>query len=81
MKLYRRMVRPLLGYPGQHMEPKTELIEPDGRWYPEEEIAVLKEKYKSLNRDRDWQNVIFEDKYIEVTVVKKMFGSLNKKEE
>lgn len=62
MKLYRKFIRPMRGYPGQHYELKTEPIEKEEQWYPEEEREHLEEKYGYLNEGH-FSNLIFEEKY------------------
>lgn len=61
MKLYVRMVRPVLSYPSPHYEPKYEELEPDGIWYHEDDIPRLKEKYKHY--ETTFENVVFMEKY------------------
>ena len=62
MKLYRKYIRPMRGYPGQYYEPKTEPIEKEEKWYPEEEREYLENKYSYLNK-RSFSDLIFEEKY------------------
>lgn len=62
MKLYRKLICPVHCYPGQGYEPKTELVEKEEKWYPEEEREHLEEKYGYLNEGH-FSNLIFEEKY------------------
>lgn len=61
MKLYIRMVRPMLSYPGQRYEPKYKNIESELVWYPEEDIPRIREKYKHL--ENTFEQVVFDVKY------------------
>ena len=62
MKLYRKLICPVHCYPGQGYEPKTELVEKEEKWYPEEEREHLEGKYGYLNEGH-FSNLIFEEKY------------------
>ena len=62
MKVYRKLIRPVHCYPGQGYEPKTELVEKEEKWYPEEERKHLEEKYGYLNEGH-FSDLIFEEKY------------------
>ena len=62
MKLYRKLIRPMHCYPGQSYEPKTEPIEQEEKWYPEEERERLEKKYASYN-EGSFSDLIFEEKY------------------
>jgi len=62
MKVYRKLIRPVHCYPGQGYEPKTELVEKEEKWYPEEEREHLEEKYGYLNEGH-FSDLIFEEKY------------------
>lgn len=62
MKLYRKLIRPMHGYPGEHYEPKTKPIEKEEKWYPEEERERLEKKYGYLNKG-PFSNLVFEEKY------------------
>ena len=62
MKVYRKLIRPVHCYPGQGYEPKTELVEKEEKWYPEEEREHLEEKYSYLNEGH-FSDLIFEEKY------------------
>lgn len=62
MKVYRKLIRPVHCYPGQGYEPKTELVEKEEKWYPEEEREHLEEKYGYLNEGY-FSDLIFEEKY------------------
>ena len=62
MRLYRRLIRPAHCYPGQGYEPKTELVEKEEKWYPEEEREHLEGKYGYLNEGH-FSDLIFEEKY------------------
>lgn len=61
MKLYIRMVRPMLSYPGQRYEPKYKNIESELVWYPEEDMPRIREKYKHL--ENTFEHVVFEERY------------------
>ena len=62
MKVYRKLIRPVHCYPGQGYEPKTELVEKEEKWYPEEEREHLEGKYGYLNEGH-FSDLIFEEKY------------------
>ena len=62
MKLYRKLIRPVHCYPGQHYEPLTEPVEKEEKWYPEEEREHLEKKYASYN-EGSFSDLIFEEKY------------------
>lgn len=61
MKLYQKLICPVLYYPGQSYEPKKKYLEDPVVWYPEDMHEELWEKYKHLNTTFD--NVRFEYKY------------------
>lgn len=60
--LYRKYIRPMHCYPGQHYEPLTEPVEKEERWYPEEEREHLENKYGYLNKG-SFSDLVFEEKY------------------
>ena len=62
MKLYRKLIRPMHCYPGQNYEPKTEPVEKEEKWYPEEEREHLEEKYASYN-EGSFSDLVFEEKF------------------
>lgn len=62
MKLYRKLIRPMHSYPGPDYSPRIMPIEPEVKWYPEEEREHLEEKYGYLNEGH-FSNLIFEEKY------------------
>lgn len=62
MKLYRKFIRPVHCYPGQNYEPKTEIVEKEEKWYPEEELENLENKYGYLNKG-SYSDLLFEEKY------------------
>ena len=62
MRLYRKLIRPMHCYPGQSYEPKTEPVEKEAKWYPEEERECLEKKYASYN-EGSFSNLVFEEKY------------------
>ena len=62
IKLYRKYIRPMHCYPGQHYEPLTEPVEKEERWYPEEERDYLENKYGYLN-EGSFSDLVFEEKY------------------
>lgn len=59
--LYRKFIRPMHMYPGFNYNPKTEPIEEEEIWYPEEERGRLEEKYDYLNGP--FSDLIFDEKY------------------
>lgn len=61
MKLYQKLICPILYYPGQSYEPKKKYLEDPVVWYPEDMHEELLEKYKHLNTT--FNNVSFEYKY------------------
>lgn len=61
MKLYQKLICPVLYYPGQSYAPKKKYLEDPVVWYPEDMHEELWEKYKHLNTTFD--NVRFEYKY------------------
>lgn len=63
MKLYRRLIKPVLYYPGQSCEPKKRNLEDPAVWYPEEEQDALLERFKDLNNT--FNTVGFDEQYIE----------------
>lgn len=62
MTLYRKYIRPMHSYPGQYYEPKTEPIEKEEKWYPEEERECLEKKYAFYN-EGSFSDLIFEEKF------------------
>ena len=62
MKLYRKFIRPMHCFPGQHYEPKTEPVEKEEKWYPEEERECLEKKYASYN-EGSFSDLVFDEKY------------------
>lgn len=62
MKLYRKFIRPMHCYPGQSYEPKTEPVEKEEKWYPEEERERLEQVYGYLNEGH-FSDLVFEEKY------------------
>ena len=62
MTLYRKLIRPMHCYPGQHYEPLTEPVEKEVKWYPEEEREYLEKKYASYN-EGSFSDLVFEEKY------------------
>ena len=65
MKLYRRLIKPVLYYPGQSYEPKKKDLEDPAVWYPEEEHDAILERFKNLNNT--FNTVGFDEQYIEYT--------------
>ena len=61
MTLYRKFIRPMHCYPGKNYAPKTEPVEKEEKWYPEEERERLEEKYGYLNGH--FSDLIFDEKY------------------
>ena len=49
-------------YPGQSYEPKTEPVEKEEKWYPEEERERLEQVYGYLNEGH-FSDLVFEEKY------------------
>lgn len=62
MTLYRKYIRPMHCYPGQHYEPLKEPVENEEKWYPEEERDKLEEKYGYLN-EGSFSDLVFDEKY------------------
>lgn len=62
MKLYRKLIRPMHCYPDQSYEPKTEPVEKEEKWYPEEERECLEQTYGYLNEGH-FSDLVFEEKY------------------
>lgn len=63
MKLYRKLIKPVLYYPGQSYEPKKKDLEDPAVWYPEEEHDALLERFKELSVGLDI--VGFDEQYAE----------------
>jgi len=49
MKLYRKIIKPVLAYPDSNYITRHKDLE--NKWYPEEEQPILIEKYKHLNNN------------------------------
>lgn len=64
MKLYRRLIRPMLSSPDPEYGLTTVFLEKDMKWYPEEDAELLRSKYSHLETVFD--RVVFESKYEEV---------------
>lgn len=62
MTLYRKLIRPMHSYPGPDYSPRVMPIEPEVKWYPEEERECLEKKYASYN-EGSYSDLIFEEKY------------------
>ena len=65
MKLYRKLIKPVLYYPGQSYEPKKKNLENPVVWYPEEERDAIWERFKHLNNT--FETVGLDEEYIEYT--------------
>ena len=76
MELYRKLIRPMHGYPGQHYEPKTEPIEKEEKWYPEEEREHLENKYGYLNKG-SFSDLVFEEKFEPYAILEKLITGLS----
>lgn len=63
MKLYRRLIKPVLYYPGQSYEPKKKNLEDPAVWYPEEEQDALAERFKEFANE--WNILGFDEEYVE----------------
>lgn len=74
MRLYRKLICPMHCYPGQSYEPKTEPVEKEEKWYPEEERECLEKKYGYLN-EGNFSDLVFEEKY-ELYAVEPKFKKL-----
>ena len=61
MTLYRKFIRPMLCYPRYNYALKAEPVEKEGKWYPEEDLERLEEKYSYLNGH--FSDLIFDEKY------------------
>ena len=68
MKFYRKLIKPMIGFPGQNGEPKRAPIESEEKWYPEEDREKLIAKYQ--NKESNFERLIFEEKYEEVKILK-----------
>ena len=60
VKLYRKFIRPMHCFPGQHYEPKTEPVEKEEKWYPEEERECLEKKYAYYN-EGSFNDLVFDN--------------------
>ena len=61
MKLYQRLITPILYYPGQSYEPLKKYLE--DKWYPEEQEQEVLEKYRYL--EGSFYTLSVESKYVE----------------
>lgn len=59
--LYRKFIRPMHCYPGYNYDPKTEFVEEEDSWYPEEERERLENIYGYLNGHFSY--LTFDEKY------------------
>ncbi len=66
MKIYKKLIKPMMLVPASANDysPKKVPIEPEEKWYPEENREVLAEKYK--NFETTFETLVFEEKYEEV---------------
>ena len=62
MKLYRKLIKPVLYYLGLDYEPKKRDLEDPVVWYPEEENDAILERFKNLNNT--FNTVGFDTQYI-----------------
>ena len=69
MKLYIKMIKPMLSVPtsSQDYTPKHILVESEGKWYQEEERESLIKKYEHL--ETTFEHLVFEEKYKEFEIV------------
>ena len=61
MKIYQKLIAPVIYYPGQSYEPKKKYIEDPIVWYPEEMKHDLQFKYQDLNTN--WNILGFDERY------------------
>lgn len=66
MKIYKKLIKPMMLVPASANDysPKKVQVEPEEKWYPEEDREKLTEKYKHL--ETTFETLIFEEKYEEV---------------
>lgn len=62
MKVYKKLIKPMIGFPGQNGEPKRAPIESEEKWYPEEDRENLIIKYG--HQESTFVHLIFEEKYV-----------------
>lgn len=68
MKIYKRLIKPMMLVPtsSNDYSPKQVQIEPEEKWYPEENRETLVQKYKYL--ETAFETLVFEDKYEEIKI-------------
>lgn len=68
MKIYKKLIKPMMLVPASANDysPKKVQVEPEEKWYPEEDREKLTEKYKHL--ETTFETLIFEEKYEEVKI-------------
>ena len=64
MKVYKRLIKPMMLVPmsPNDYSPKQEPIEPEEKWYPEEDRENLITKYQK--KESTFTHLIFEEKYV-----------------
>ena len=62
MKLYARMIAPVIYYPDKNYVAQKKYIEDPVHWYPEEMEQELRDKYE---REKEWANFDFDVMYVE----------------
>lgn len=69
MKLYKRMVKPIIVSPNQYMEFEDQDVENNDIWYEEELIPELRNKFSKDKRICEpFIYLSFRDKYVEVNM-------------
>ena len=64
MRLFKRMIKPVILYPDSNYQPKHTDLEPNDIWYPEDEEEQLRDKYKHI--ENTFEHVVFDERYVEV---------------
>ena len=66
MKMYKKLIKPMMLVPASANDysPKKVPIEPEEKWYPEEDRETLTKKFKHL--ETTFETLVFEEKYEEV---------------
>lgn len=74
MKFYKKLIKPMLSYPDRNGTPKHVPIEPEEKWYPEEEREKLIKKYEHL--ETTFERLVFEKRFEEVSVQVQVINKL-----
>ena len=64
MILYKKLIRPMHGFPDPYYYPVSEPLEKGDVWYPEDEKEALVEKYKHI--EGTFSHLLFDVKYVPV---------------